>query len=172
MAKTKENLPPAPETTLDQPKKDESLSTKSGEIVTVALKHPNGIFMQLYDMAESPEVGPLGTRIVKIARKRGESIRLNGTAVPHGKTPRFTIAGGYALTGGVPKDFFDEWLHQNRESDLVKNRLIFCASSTASAMDEATEKEEIRGGLEPMDPDAPPREMQVQNKNVQFGSAS
>lgn len=175
MAKKPETtpVPAATEPQLDQPKVDASPRERTGETVTVACKIPNGIYIQLWDMVDVLEMGPLGARAVSKARRRPgfAPIRLNGPSVPHNMSARYTIAGGFALTEGVPRGAFDEWLSQNADADFVRNGLVFCAPRAADAMDMAREKESVRSGMEPIDPDAPPREMQTQNRHVKLERA-
>lgn len=145
-------------------------AARSGEKITVACNLPNGLILQLYKMVEFREnVMGGGSRISSIAQKMGEPVRLNGTAVPFGKIPRFPIEGAFALTPNVDKDFFDEWMRQNAELELVKRGGIYSASTTERARDlalELTGEPEARSGLEPMLPDKDPRAGKSINPNL------
>lgn len=147
-------------------KKNEGNTTanvsKSGTKVTVALKHPAGIYLQLYEMVEKDQLTAGGTfRSVKESVPVGERIRLNGTAHPFGAIPDYRIVAGYALTEGVDKEFFDKWMEQNKLSSLVKNELIFAYESAADTAAQASDGANVRSGLEPLaqsgDPRAPRR---------------
>jgi hypothetical protein len=134
---------------------------RSGATVTVGLKHPNGIVLRVFLMEEvnEPVMGG-GWRTVKQARaKEGIEIVLNGNAVPFGAQPKCEIVAGYALTRGVSKDVWDEWLKQNANSALVKNGLIMAWEKPDFARDAAKERRATRSGLEPLsqadDPRAP-----------------
>lgn len=62
------------------------------------------------------------------------------------------IIGGYGLTDGVPRAFFDEWLRRNAKHPAVLNQSIFMHTDLASAQDAAKERREVRSGLEAIDP--------------------
>jgi hypothetical protein len=59
------------------------------------------------------------------------------------------------LTPGVPRDFWEKWLEQNRTSAIVRNQMIFAHVERASVDDFANGNDSLRCGLEPVDPDAP-----------------
>jgi hypothetical protein len=134
--------------------------------VTVACRLPGGVILQLYRMDDGQEQSPLGVRDVKIARKVGESVKLHGSSYPFGIIPGHTIQAGYGLTPDVPEDFWNEWLKQNRDSDLIASRVVFAYSSadkvTAKAKEQSREKVAaphmakghivgVPSGLEPLD---------------------
>jgi len=135
----------------------------SGETVTVACKLPGGLILRVYDMEDYPEpVMGGGVKLAQRAVKVDDEYRLNGAAVDlrrvlRGNGPAHHIVGGYALTPGIPKDFWDRWLNDNRNSDLVRNGLIFAQRNDMSAMSQAQEQAELPSGLEPIDPDKPQR---------------
>lgn len=121
--------------------------------VTVACKVPNGIVMRVFSMVDDHEpVMGGGTRRVKKAVPVGESVHIFGPAVPFGAAPRVLIAGGYALTTGVPEDIATEYMKQNADGDIVKNQQVFIYATEASARDAALERADIKSGLEPLDP--------------------
>lgn len=130
---------------------------KSASMVTVACKLPNGLWLQLYSMVDSREMTPQGPTTTKIARKTGEPIKLNGCALKFGQVPEFPMPGGYALTQ-VPAEFWQKWLHDNEDADVVKNRLVFAADSTEKVTGQALAQhtEKVRSGMEPIDPRKPP----------------
>lgn len=129
--------------------------------VTVGLKMPNGLVLRTFTWMETNEpVMGGGSRTSKIATPDGWSVRLNGTAVPFGKTPRYMIIGGYAMTKGVDAAKFKQWYEENKDSDIVKNELIAAYSEEASTHDFADEHAKIRSGLEAIDPDNLPKGIQ------------
>lgn len=130
---------------------------RSSSTVTVACKLPSGIIMRLFKMEEMQEPAPGGTRTIKKARQVGETFQIRGVAVPFGVIPSFRIVGGYALTPGVPRQFWEDWLEQNEELELVKNKLIFAHEQQDYVVDKAKDQASIRSGLEPIDPDNPPK---------------
>jgi hypothetical protein len=129
------------------------MDTVSTNTVTVACKLPNGLILHL-DKRESynePVMGG-GTRKTSRAVRMEGTVTLNGYAHKFGEMPAFVIAGGFALTPNVPEEFWDEWLKQNGESDLVKNGLIFARAKADVAGDEAKEKQDLASGLQPLRP--------------------
>jgi hypothetical protein len=133
-----------------------------GDTVTVGCKLPNGLLLRVFKMVEGTEpVLGGGTRKTKTAVQAGETVKINGFALPRG--PDFDpdrahlVVGGCGLTHGVDADFFHEWMGQNKDSDIVKNGLIFAHASSESARAEATEKKAEVSGLEPLRQDRDPR---------------
>lgn len=131
---------------------------KGATRVTVACKLPHGLTMRLFKM--EPFVEPVvggGTRESKMPVVVGEPVTLKGyRALPFGVVPKAQIAGGYAITTGVDKDFFEEWMRQNKDSDIVKNKLVFAHVARESVEDFGRENEKRVNGLEPLDPDKLP----------------
>jgi len=107
--------------------------------------------MRLFEMVDGREaVMGGGERVIKIASMVGEPITIYGNRAPFGDTPKCEIVAGYALTRGVPKEFFDKWLEQNADHPLVKGNLIFAHESDSSAASMAKENPGPRSGLEPL----------------------
>lgn len=131
-----------------------------GPTVTVASKLPMGLILQLHNK---------GTRMVPVLggglheetfwtkRNGAKTFVVQGCSFPHNKGPASQIAGGYAITHGIPKAFWDEWLDQQRESDIVKNGMIFAHSETASTISQANEMENEKSGMERLDPNKLPK---------------
>jgi len=157
MTKPKNRNPAPP---AEAPKVFPAGSAKARDVVTVACKSPNGLLLRLFEQVDNPvPVLGGGTRMEKRAVQVGEMVRLHGAEVPVGVAPVALIAGGFALTPNVDKNFITEWLKQNRDHEMVKKGLIFIASDRSSAMDEANEKAGLRSGLERLaqDPGKDPR---------------
>jgi hypothetical protein len=128
---------------------------KTGSTVTVACKVPNGVVLQLCQKVEWDEETPSGSRKRVRYDKTGETFVVRGPAVPYGNpnvaaTP---LVGGYALTPGVPEDFWKAWLEQNKTTDMVTSGMIFAHGKVADTRAEAREKKDLRSGLEPLVPD-------------------
>jgi hypothetical protein len=142
---------PSPETNLSTRPAPSRPATGTATVV-VACKHPPGIFMRAFGTEEHDvQVLGGGTRKEKRSFAVGEPFKINGPAVMKGESPPFIIAGGYALTTGVPADLAETWMEQNKDSALVKNRLIFVADSEGRAKDQGKEQREIQSGLQPLD---------------------
>jgi len=127
---------------------------KGATHITVACKLPHGLRLRLYKMEPfaEPVLGG-GVRETKKAVQVGNEVVLNGyRQLPFGQVPRAMIASGFALTSNVPKDFFEEWLKQNKDSAVVKQGLIFAHVERESVEDQAKDHRKVRNGLEPLDP--------------------
>jgi hypothetical protein len=124
--------------------------------VTVACKLPNGLILKLWQMVDTMEpVMGGGMREVKIARPHpdGRTVVLNGNRVAFGVQPGFEITHSFGLTHNVDRDFFEEWMRQNADLPLVRNKLIFAYEDPNKARDQARELAGIKTLMEPIDPD-------------------
>jgi hypothetical protein len=91
--------------------------------------------------------------------KDGPIVTINGTAYPNGQVPegyrpRPKTVGGYALTPNVPKDLFDAWLAENKDSAMIKNRLVFGYEQKDAVDGRARENTDVDSGLGPLIPDS------------------
>ena len=73
-----------------------------------------------------------------------------GGGVPDGYIMPPEIRGGYALTPGIPSDFWEIWLEQNKNADYVTSGMIFAFPDMESAKAKANEQKDLRSGLEPL----------------------
>lgn len=130
---------------------NEAKAAGSSKTVTVACKIPNGLQLRLFNMVpfDEPVIGG-GVRQSKRAEQVGDIVVLKGFAVPFGHTPEHQIVGGYGLTAGVSREFFEQWLLQNKDHPAVKGGLIFSADGQHEAVDRAKERRALRSGLEPL----------------------
>lgn len=142
----------------------------SGGKVTVACKMPHGLILRAFEEYDDliPVLGHGGTvRVEKRYREiPGKRVMIYGTAVVFGQQPKTRIVGGYALTEGVDKNFWDAWLAANKDLDLIKNRLVFAYDTTERAADAAKEHRSTTSGLEPLKPDNDPRRPKSPHRNV------
>ena len=143
------------------------------DTVSVACKLPNGVILRgfRFETFQRPVIGG-GMREVKEAVQTGEVFKINGNAAPYAQ-PLLDAEGNpiqleqsFAITRDVPKDFWDRWLEQNKDTPMVKHGLIFAAPAAKPLELRAAAKahRDNRHGLEPIDthPDAkdprnPPR---------------
>lgn len=134
------------------PESAKSSRRGSGETVTVACKHPPGIFMRIF-AREEYDIPILGGGMKKDSRAIAlcDPIKINGPAVPFGQTAPFVISGGYALTPNVPADIALKWMEDNRDSAMVKNKVVFVHAKQAGAVDQAKDQKEVLSGLERLD---------------------
>src|ERR1700753_4283519 len=79
------------------------------DLVTVACKHPNGLVLEVYDDARLDGVkGPTSVKKIVV---HGSRKPLSDAGLPTGD---WEIVGGYGLTPGVPKDFWDLFVKQHK----------------------------------------------------------
>lgn len=129
-----------------------------GRTVTVVCKHPNGLQLQLQREVPGHEQTPMGRKDIVLNVKTGRVYFVKGPAYPNGQIPKgFPRRApgdehGVALTKGIPADFWDEWLKQNKDAPYVLDGTIYAFSDVESAMDKAQELEDEKSGLEPIDP--------------------
>lgn len=132
-------------------KKQGAKPETTGETVTVALKHPTGIILEVFEQTKQPVPDGVGRlRDETIWRSTGKQYPLNGNRLPFGKLPTFPIVGGYALTKGIPKEIWETWAEQHKDSDLVKNELIGARPTMQEAADWARERGSTKSGMEPL----------------------
>lgn len=129
-----------------------------GDTVVVALKHPHGIIMRLFAMAEHEEPQPGGgTKTVKrsVLRHDVAPITVRGYLDKYDPNlPPAARGTGYGYTTGVPRDFWEEWCRQNQDLELVKSGLIFAHDDIRDCRAEAHDRRDELSGLEPLDPKA------------------
>ena len=141
------------EPTFDTP----SPAKSSGDdTVTVACKLPKGLILRVFDMEDMEEATTGGSRRFKKARQVGPAIPIKGFALPFGAMPNFQMEGGFALTPGVPREFFEKWLRDNHDQDFVKKGLVFAHVQHDKVVGRAKENAKLKSGMEPVDPDNPP----------------
>lgn len=126
----------------------------SSDTCTIGCKLPNGFLMQAYKMEEThePVLGG-GSRKIKVAVPVNmQPIRIRGNGAPQGGVARGYVDGGYALTHGVSYQIAQEWFKANKDSALVKNKIVILHANERDAAAEARELSEVRSGLERLDP--------------------
>jgi hypothetical protein len=135
----------------------------SNATVTVASKLPMDFVLKLYTWATRSElVMGGGTREVRVAEaaRGAKHFVVQGNSWAQNKGAHQQIVGGFAITHGIPKAFWEQWIEQNRESDIVVNGMLFAHGETASTIAEAKEKEKEKSGLERLDPNNLPKGLQ------------
>lgn len=125
------------------------------EVVSVACKLPNGFVMRGFLKTREVElVLGGGSRDVDVHRPTGEETTIGGTAARFGVAPPILV-NGYRITRNVPKALWDNWYEANRNSDLVKNHIVYAAEAHDDAKAWSREHESVLTGLEGIDPDEP-----------------
>ena len=117
----------------------------SAETVIVGSKLPSGFILEL-----GYTLGGTGSQITY--GPKYEKYHINGTNMGRGGKGMPHIAGEWALTPGVPKVFFDEWIKKNSDLGFVKAGLIFAQPEAKSASSVVREREALTTKLEPLDP--------------------
>jgi hypothetical protein len=132
--------------------------------VCVASKLPNGLILRVYEMVDRSEQTLQGPKSVKVAQimpdpddpSKPWQFTLAGTALFRGTDlsgrVNPVLFGGYALTPGIPKEFWELWLSQHSDMDIVKSQMIFAHKSSQDAEAHAKENRKERSGLEPLVP--------------------
>ena len=129
---------------------------------TVACNLPNGLVLQIYDVEETELVLPSGRSIKEhvstpnwsAGRWTLNGCKLDMAQLQAGELPDFRVIKGstpdcgYALTPGVPRDFWEKWLEQNRSSPLVLGRHVYSSSTEARAAAEAREYRDFKSELQ------------------------
>ena len=126
------------------------------DVVEVACKLPNGLILR--EMTETIEfeqiLGAPESRQVKYHRPTGEQVVIEGVGFRIGDTPPILVNGGYRITRNVPKRIWDSWFDANKNSDLVKNKIIYASEKRDDVHAFAREHEKVVTGLEGIDPNA------------------
>jgi len=155
------DFPPAPAPT---PAVGFSRAATTGDTVVIACKLPHGVKLRTFAWQMEMEPTRDGTlKEVKRARPTGEEFICRGTWVgsagqaynPSNPSVAELLPGGYALTHGCPKDLWDLWLEQNKDTLLVRNKIIFAYPSLPTVTKEAQDNRPVKSGLEPIDPARP-----------------
>lgn len=133
------------------------------KFVTVASKLPMSIEIQLCKPTTARQSGQFGSVVEEVHVKHGAIHVIRGVSYPEGnklpkgfpKRPNMIDdeKGGYALTPGVPADFWAAWLEQNKDTDMVKNGMIKAQPDLESLAADAAEHANADSGLGPMNPE-------------------
>lgn len=146
---------------------EDAPKSSAGAKVTVACNLPHGIVIRPYEWVpgREPILGG-GVKETKIARPLGTSFVINGIARKMGEDLAHRVVAGYAITEGVPKDVWDQWVEDNKSSAMVTNKCVFAYEQADRAIAEAKDNKGRRTGLEPLAQDGDPRTPRPTNRNV------
>lgn len=137
--------------------------------VTVACKLPHGLILRLFDMVDADEAAAGGGyRTIKRPQPRPGVVEIRGYLTKHrGATIQPPAeSSSYAFTEGVDKDFFDEWMKQNKDHPAVVNKLIFGSEKADTVKGQMRDHKDARSGLEPLDPNRLPRGIKTYDKET------
>lgn len=131
--------------------------------VTVACKVPTGLVLQLQTATDRIETGRNGLETMHYNVFGGRRYFVHGPAYPSTKPTGYPappmIEGGYALTRGIPADFWEQWAEQNKMApyfvppDGAEHGMIFAYATTDEVASAAREQEKLLSGLEPLSTD-------------------
>lgn len=138
------------------------------ETVTVASRLQLGLVLELenpYVVTEELHGGGVRetTRYVKDPNRR---VIIQGCAVPRGEPHEKHIVGGFALTHGVDKAFWDAWCEQKKGFPPLEKGEIFAYERVGTVTGEAKEKAGMVTGAEPLDPDNLPQEFKARRTKI------
>jgi hypothetical protein len=126
--------------------------SQTPRLFTVACKLPQGIKIRAYqERTEQQPVMGGGVREVTVWRPVGKYIRIKGPNVPLQFRALVETVGGYALTSGVPADVFEQFMEHNKDSDFVKNDMIYGHEQRGRVVAWAREREGLKTGFEALD---------------------
>lgn len=137
--------------------------TTGTDTVVVACNLPNGLILQIYDVELTETILPNG-RVIKdseatLNMEHGQyalngmaefsTLAVAGREVPDYRVIRGAQPGtGYALTTGVPRDFWERWLRDNERNPIVLNKHVFAQGSETRAVANAREFKDMRSGFQ------------------------
>jgi hypothetical protein len=127
--------------------------------VTVASKLPGGLWLRNFAFKDMTIHHPNGdSHTEKQAFEiEGSRVKINGYSVSFRKQAPYEIDHGYALTFNVDADIWDAWLAVNKNSDMVKNRVIFAMPKLEDVRSEVKKMEKVKSGMEQLQPEGDPR---------------
>lgn len=142
-------------------------ANRSGGTVTVACKTPHGLILRGFrkTTVQVPVLGG-GFREAVEYEPDGRRVTIFGNAAPQNGAPRTRVVCGFALTDGVDKDLWNEWIAANKDLPAVKNGLVFAYPSVTDTADAAKERKDIKSGFERIDPAGDSRTPRRQNAHV------
>jgi hypothetical protein len=134
------------------------------DTVTVACNLPTGLLLQIYNIEIAERTLPNGNVITE----NHATLNLDhGQWYVHGPVNFNSLAasgrevnadfrvirgdvpdGGYALTPGIPRDFWEQWERDNARSPLITGKHVFAASSESRAVGQAKEYREFKSGFQ------------------------
>lgn len=133
-------------------------SAKSSATVTVCSKLPMSMWIHVDHETTRRVPGRYGSEPETIFNP-GKQYWIRGTAEPAGQAPKGykrpeIVEGGFAMTHGIPADFWEEWKKQHAETDMVKNGLIFAHANRDYVEGHSEEHAKLQSGFQALDPDA------------------
>lgn len=112
------------------------------QTVTVGCKMPAGLILEMGQLGEDnyKRVVIHGTNSLD---SRSPAPRMSGM-------PVLPMVGGFALTPGVPKDFFEAWMKAHDRLDVVRKGWVFAQDKLADAQAHGDLMKDTKTGFEPL----------------------
>lgn len=142
-------------------------ASRTGATVTVGCKLPWGLVLRGMRKA-TRQVAVLGggMREETYFQPDGREVLVYGNARAIGEDPKTRIVFGVAMTNGIPKDLWDQWLKDNQDLPAVQNGLVFACPTVEDVASEARSNRAQRSGLEPLLVDKDPRRPQSNRPEI------
>ena len=136
----------------------------SARSMCVACKIPNGLALQLQTPMPRIVSGKDGDEKVTFNVKGGKVYYVHGPAYLNGGVPKGypkapMVEGGYAITRGIPVEFWEKWAKQNELAeyfvppDGCEHGAIFAYPDLDDVVSAAREQEKYLTGMEPLSTD-------------------
>lgn len=141
----------------------------AGVTVSVASKLPMDFILHLHKKVTKQEHFPgVGTRSFDIYEKDNsvKPVVISGCSFPQNQGPHQQLSGGYAITHGVSKDFWDAWFEQNKEHEAIVNGMLFAHTEVASTIAETIEKKDVMSGMERLNPEKLPAGLKTADRKA------
>lgn len=134
------------------------------EFITVLCRLPSGITLDRHDFNTLSQRAKTKASVLHPAQPL-QSVTLNGAK----HDPRYHAAEGRLLGRAgrtqVDKEFWEAWLKQNAQNQLVTGNLVFAEATRAKADDAMEELKSEKTGLEGAGQDALPKDISKMEKN-------
>lgn len=126
------------------------------EMVTVMCRLPHGLILQTYPEGEIARRANLSKegRPDRSPLRGDAKVTLNGAVSDSRYHPKENRLLGMCGRTLVEKPFWDKWLAQHADSDLVKNHCVFAEQTDRRASDKAADFATEKTGYEPEEPEA------------------
>lgn len=139
---------------------------RTGETVTVASKLPHGLVLQLQQAFKVKQAVQGEIRDAVVHKHVGQRYIIAGVAPVQARLPNVDfprLSEGFALTPGIPADFWEVWKAENADNEALLNGSIFAHGATPDR------GKAERTGFEPIDPKHLPAEFR---RSIQTADAA
>ncbi|MFT8720020.1 hypothetical protein [Acetobacter sp.] len=138
------------------------------DTVTVCCRLPHGLRLRLTpegDVARRAALSKAGTPD-RSPTGYVKEVVINGANRAPNYHPKDNVMLGCVGRTQVEKSFWDAWLAQHKDSDLVKNHCVFAELTEAKADAKSSELSQEKTGFEPIDP------AELKKKGIEAAEAS